>query len=844
MLRATIKSLLARKLRLLLSAMAVVLGVSFVAGAFVLTDSLGRTFDDLFATVSKNVAVEVRGTVQSDLGDEQGGPGGDNTRRNVPASTLDRIRQVDGVAEAQPSIFGQAVVIGTSGKAVRNNGAPNIGGNWADSTLLTQQRIVEGHPPRGPDEVVIDPAYAERTGHHVGDTATVLTPTGQQRVHIAGIVRYEDGKSSLGGETYVLFTTETAQKVLDTPGAYTDIQVAARDGVSQTELRNRIATVLPSGAEAITGKQFGDEQASDVKQGIGFFNKFLLVFAGVALFVGAFIIFNTFSILITQRTRELALMRALGASRGQVNRSVLLESVVVGLVASAVGLLAGIGVALGLKAAFNAIGAELPPGPTLVLPRTVIAAFAVGIVVTVVAALIPARRAAKVAPVAAMRDAETPDRPLKRQTIWGAAVLVVGAVGMTFGLTGNGLTLLGLGTALAFVGIALLSPLVSRPVSRAVGSLFTRRIPGRLGRENAMRNRRRTASTAAALMIGLALVSAVGVLGASLKGSIRTVVDQALGADFVLNAQTSGISEQTLAAVRQEPGVGQVDGLRGDAVKVNGNRTGALAISPSAITQTVSLQQKQGSVTDLRPDGVLVSDKVLTDKGWHVGDKLSFAFRDGSTSGFTVLGTYKANQLVGDYVLDQSAASHFFGSKLYFAALVKVAPGADRGQVRQTLDAAIRPYPNVELQDRSEFVGQATKQIDAAVAILSALLALSVLIAVLGIINTLALSVLERTRELGLLRAVGMSRRQVKRMVRVESVVISVFGGLLGLVVGAVFGVALQQALVNQGVTELRFPFVQLIAYLLVAAVAGVVAAWLPARRASRLNVLNAIAAE
>ncbi len=844
MLRATIKSLLARKLRLLLSAMAVVLGVSFVAGAFVLTDSLGRTFDDLFATVSKNVAVEVRGTVQSDLGDEQGGPGGDNTRRNVPASTLDRIRQVDGVAEAQPSIFGQAVVIGTSGKAVRNNGAPNIGGNWADSTLLTQQRIVEGHPPRGPDEVVIDPAYAERTGYHVGDTATVLTPTGQQRVHIAGIVRYEDGKSSLGGETYVLFTTETAQKVLDTPGAYTDIQVAARDGVSQTELRNRIATVLPSGAEAITGKQFGDEQASDVKQGIGFFNKFLLVFAGVALFVGAFIIFNTFSILITQRTRELALMRALGASRGQVNRSVLLESVVVGLVASAVGLLAGIGVALGLKAAFNAIGAELPPGPTLVLPRTVIAAFAVGIVVTVVAALIPARRAAKVAPVAAMRDAETPDRPLKRQTIWGAAVLVVGAVGMTFGLTGNGLTLLGLGTALAFVGIALLSPLVSRPVSRAVGSLFTRRIPGRLGRENAMRNRRRTASTAAALMIGLALVSAVGVLGASLKGSIRTVVDQALGADFVLNAQTSGISEQTLAAVRQEPGVGQVDGLRGDAVKVNGNRTGALAISPSAITQTVSLQQKQGSVTDLRPDGVLVSDKVLTDKGWHVGDKLSFAFRDGSTSGFTVLGTYKANQLVGDYVLDQSAASHFFGSKLYFAALVKVAPGADRGQVRQTLDAAIRPYPNVELQDRSEFVGQATKQIDAAVAILSALLALSVLIAVLGIINTLALSVLERTRELGLLRAVGMSRRQVKRMVRVESVVISVFGGLLGLVVGAVFGVALQQALVNQGVTELRFPFVQLIAYLLVAAVAGVVAAWLPARRASRLNVLNAIAAE
>jgi putative ABC transport system permease protein len=443
-----------------------------------------------------------------------------------------------------------------------------------------------------------------------------------------------------------------------------------------------------------------------------------------------------------------------------------------------------------------------------------------------------------------MRDAETPDRPLTRQTIGGVLVLVLGAIGMTLGLTGSGLPILGGGTALAFLGITLLSPLVSRPVSRIVGALFTRRIPGKLGRQNAMRNPRRTASTAAALMIGLALVSAVGVLGSSLKGSITKVVNGALGADFVLDSQTSGISEETMTALRQQPGVGQVDGLRFDTVRVNGDRTGAIATSPAAIGQTVSLQQEQGSVDGLRGDSVLVSDKVVTDKGWHVGDQLDFAFRDGSASKFTIAGTYKDNELVGDYVLDQSVATHFEGGKLYAVALVKAAPDADAGQVRQALETAIRPYPNVELQDRTQFVAEAAGEIDTVVRILSALLALSVLIAVLGIINTLALSVLERTRELGLLRAVGMSRRQVKRMVRVESVVIAIFGGLLGLVVGAVFGVALQRALVNQGVTELSFPVGELLVYLLLAALAGVAAAWLPARRASRLNVLGAIATE
>jgi putative ABC transport system permease protein len=835
MLRATIKSLLARKLRLLLSALAIVLGVSFVSGAFVLTDSLGKTFDNLFGTVTKDLGAQVRGGVESDLG------GGSESRAKVPTSVLATVKNVDGVAEANPNVSGPSVVVGTDGKVVASNSAPNLGGNWTDSPSI-QQKIVEGNPPRAPDEIAMDPDYADKTGHKLGDTVTVLNRTGQQQYKLVGLVRYRDGKSSLGGETYVLYTLPTAQKVLDFPNSYETIDIVAKPGVSQTELRDRLAAVIPKGTEAITGQQFADEQTSDIKDGLSFLNTFLLVFAAVALFVGAFIIFNTFSILVAQRTKELALMRALGASRRQVTRSVLFESVVVGLVASAVGLGLGIGVAFGLKALFGLFGAKLPDGPTVIEPRTIIAAFAVGIIVTSVAALVPARRAARIAPVAAMRDAAHTDRSLARQTIGGAIILVLGAAGMAIGLSGGKLGILGVGTLLAFIGIALLSPLLSKPVTRAIGSLFARRIPGKLGRQNALRNPRRTASTAAALMIGLALVSAVGVLGASLNSSIKSVVNSALGADYVLDTQTAGITPQAMSAARGTGGVAAVYGLRFDEIKVNGVQQDSLATDPAAIGQTISLDKRQGDIT-LRPGTLLMNDTVLADKGFHVGQQLDVGYHDGKTEKLTIAGTYKKNELVGNYVLDQSASAHFEQHTLYQAAMVKLAAGADNNQVRTRLEAALKPYPNVTVEDRSQFIKQATDQINGIVAFLTVLLVLSIIIAVLGVINTLALSVLERTRELGLLRAVGMSRKQVKRMVRVESVVIAVFGGVLGVAVGIVFGVALQRALVDQGVTQLKFP-ATLIGYVLLAALAGVIAAWLPARRASRLNVLAAIAAD
>jgi putative ABC transport system permease protein len=841
MLHATIKALLARKLRLTLSALAVVLGVAFVVGAFVLTDTLGNTFTNLFSSVNKNIAVDVRGAEITPGSSDSDGAG----RRDVPASAIAAIQRVDGVAEVQGNVVnaqGQVSVLGKDGKALSTNAAPIIAGNWIDSARLNQQKIVSGQAPRGPTEVLLDGRLAEKAGVTVGQDTTVFLPTGQQQVKVVGLVQYQNGKDTLGGESYVYFTTSAAQKLLRVDG-YSDVVVAANDGVSQEQLRDRVNSALSGGLEAITGTQLADEQASDLQEGIGFLNTFLLVFASVALFVGAFIIFNTFSILVAQRTRELALMRALGASKGQVTRSVLLEAVVVGGIASAIGLGAGVGVAIGLQALFGAFGAGLPSATPIIELRTVIAAFAVGIIITAAAALMPARRAAKVPPIAAMRDAATADRSLVRQTVAGVVLAVGGAVAMTLGLTGSGLAVLGLGTVLAFLGVALLSPLVSRPVTGALGMLFQRRLPGRLGRQNSLRNPRRTASTAAALMIGLALVAAVGVLGSSLKDSVRKIASDAIGADYIVSPTAVGMGPDAFQAVQKAPGVGMVTGLRGGQATMDGSDEFPTSLNRSALGTTVDLAMKSGKTADLGPGTTLISDDVADDKHLSVGSTVPVTWEDGAKDRLRVVGVYQSNQLIGKYLVDDSAAMHF-RQQLYFAALVKAAPGADVTQLRGALDQAMQPYKNIQVQDESEFVGDATGQIDQLVQFFQLLLALSVGIAILGIVNTLALSVLERTRELGLLRAVGMSRRQVKRMVRVEAVLVSVFGGLLGLAVGVIFGVALQKALVSQGVTELSFPVGQLALYVLLAAVAGVLAAWLPARRAAKLNVLRAVATD
>ena len=836
MLRATFRSLLARKLRLLLSAMAVVLGVSFVSGALILTDTLGAVFDDLFASVNSKTAVEVRGTSPFDASRQDGA----EARRPVPADLIPQLSQIDGVTAVVGDVSGYAVILKPDGKPVTQGRAPSIGLNYDTNPATSSFTLRSGKPPVSAGQVAIDAGTAKKNDFAVGQQITVLTRQGRGDYAITGVFGF-GGNDNVAGASLIAFDSQTAQQMVGTPGELEAIRLAAAEGVSQTELRDRVRRVLPAGTEAITGTQAADEAASSVKKGLGFFNTFLLVFAGVALFVGAFLIFNTFTILVAQRSRELALLRALGASRGQVVRSVLAEALVVGLVASVLGLGAGVGMAIGLQALIRAVGGSLPQGSLVIAGSTVITCFVVGILVTAVAALLPARRASSVPPVAAMRDAVTAEPTLRRGTLIGLVLLAAGVAAIAFGLRGS-LAVLGGGALLCFLAVAALSPLLARPAARVLGAPFARKVPGRLGRLNAMRNPRRTATTAAALMVGLALVSTVSILGDSAKASIDKIIKGAVGADLVVQ-ETQGFAGFPTAvgdAVRSLPQVTTVDALRFDAAKVGAETTFITAVPPRAVGSTLTLTRKSGQLA-LSPGVVLASESEAKARSLKAGDDVTVTYSKGAKQTVRVGGTYADNQLIGPYLFDQSAAKDFT-VQLDGVLLVRAASGTSVASLRAAVDKAIAPYPMVEAQTSDDFAAGVADQINVVITIISVLLLLSIVIAVLGIVNTLALAVIERTRELGLLRAVGLARRQTRRMITVEAVIVSVFGALLGIAVGSAFGITLQRALADQGITELRFPVARLATYVAIAGVAGVVAALLPARRAARLDVLAAVA--
>ena len=836
MLRATFRTLLARKLRLLLSATAVVLGVAFVGGALTLTDTLGRVFDDLFSSVNEKTAVEVRGAKPFE-GNTNEGP---TPRTPVPASLLTSLRQVEGVAGAVGDVSGYAQVLDKDGKPHGSGQAPVFGLNYDTDPATSPFTLRRGEAPDSPTEIALDATTAKQTGYLVGDRVSVLLREGRKSFTVSGVFGF-GATDNLAGATIVAFEQATAEQLLGTPGEYLIIRLAADVGVTPQELLDRVRDELPKGIEAVTGQESADETAGDIKEALGFFNTFLLVFAAVALFVGAFLIFNTFTILVAQRQRELALLRALGASRGQVVRSVLLEALVVGLIASVVGLGAGVGVAIGLQALLRAFGGDLPSGPLVVTASTVITCFVVGVVVTAVAALLPARRASAVPPVAAMRDAVTAEPSLRRGTVIGVVLLVLGVVAIGFGLRGE-LAVLGLGALLSFLAVAALSPLVSRPAARFLGAPFARAVPGKLGRLNAMRNPRRTATTAAALMIGLALVSTVSILGDSAKASIEKIIAGAVGADLVIQ-QTQGFEgfppavAKSIAAL---PEVEDVDALRFEQAKIGDKPTFITAVPADSLGSTITLTEKTGSI-ELEKGVLLASETEAKNRKLEAGDDVTVTFGKGGERTFRVGGTYEDNQLIGGFLFDSSAAVDF-ATQLDGVVLVNGTEETTSDQLQKAVTKAIAAYPTVEAISRTEFAADVSSQIDVVIAIISVLLLLSILIAVLGIVNTLALAVIERTRELGLLRAVGLGRRQTRRMITVEAVIVSVFGALLGIAVGSVFGVTLQRALADDGITELRFPVLRLVLVVVVAGIAGVIAALLPARRAARLDVLAAVA--
>jgi putative ABC transport system permease protein len=849
MLRATIKSLLARKLRLLLTALAVVLGVGFTAGTFILTDTALASFDDLFGQAYSNVDVVVQAEQAFTPTGGGGGGGGGQELNPVPEGLLPKVQAVPGVRFAEGSVQAFAQIIDpATGKSITSGGAPTIGSSW--SANLSAFTLVEGTAPVGPHQVVIDAGTAADHNLVVGQQVRVGTFAGTDAYTISGVVRFGSSNSLLGA-SFAIFDLPTAQRLFDREGTFDFIYVQGDGSATPEQLAERISGVLPSGYQAITGATAASEQQDQVNEGLGFLRTGLLVFGFVALFVGAFIIFNTFNIVVTQRSRELALFRALGARRRQVMTSVLVEAAVVGLVASIVGVLFGMVLAIGLKALVGAIGLKLPPTALVVEARTIIVSLILGTGITIVAAISPARRASRLAPIEALRESTAPSSSIRRRVIIGSLVTLGGIGALAAGLFGgvsNAGIVVGLGAGLTFVGVAMLSPLVARPIASILGRPFRGSISGKLGGENANRNPRRTASTAAALMIGLGLVAFVAVFAASLKASVTAVLDRTIRSDLMLTAsQFAPFSPQLAKDLASDPNFSTVSALRqGAEAKVGSSTTFPAAIDPATITDVANIEMDAGSITDLsRPDTVAVSRTEADSKDFTVGETLQMEFARTGTQTLTVVGIFEPNALLNDYAVSLDTYDANVAQQLDSVVFLKYAPGVDQAAARAGVEALVaRDYPSVDVNDQEQTKQAYVMQVDQIFAIVYVLLILSVFISAFGIVNTLGLSIYERIRELGLLRAVGMSKRQVKRMIRVEAVIIAVLGALLGLVVGILFGWALQRALSDVGIDRLAIPVVQLVLMLIIAALIGVIAAILPARRASRINVLEAISYE
>jgi putative ABC transport system permease protein len=844
--KATLKGLLAHKFRLAATALAIVLGVGFVAGTYVLTDTMNSAFKDLFKTVTQGTDVAIR--TKATFGQNQNG----DVRDPIPASVLQQVKAVDGVRAADGTVQGFAQFVGKDGKPVTTGGAPTLGVSVsADPALQGATTLRAGQLPSGPNEVAVDARTASKQGFKVGDQVKVLLQGGSRTFTVAGIVGFGEA-DNLAGATLAAFDTPTAQDVLNRKGNFDEIDVAGQPGVDAATLRDRIAAAVPAKYEVLTGADLAKQTADEISRGLNFFNYALLGFAGVALFVGAFLIFNTFAIIVAQRTRELALLRCLGASRRQVLTSVLAESAIVGVLASLVGLAFGLVIAIGLRALLKGFGIDLPSTTIQFLPRTIIVSLAVGILVTLVSAVLPALKATRVPPVAALQPetAFAPTRFRKRRIVFGLLVTAAGVALLLAGLfqdEGNRLANIGAGAVIIFLGVAVLSPLIARPLAAVIGWPFARvfHLPGRLARENAMRNPRRTASTAAALMIGLALVAFVSILAASIKASATQVLDKSVAADYILTTQNfQPISTQVVTRLQDRPEVSEVTGVRMGSFKLNGAVKGLSGVDPQAYDQVVRTETTAGSLADLAQGGVAVKDTVAEDQGWKLGDDVPMEFPRNGVQQEPIRAIYKDNNLNGDYLIGLGEYAKGYTDQQDQLVLVKAAPGVAPATAKAAIEGALQDFPNVQVQDQAAYKASTAKQIDQLLGLVSALLGLAILIALFGIVNTLALSIFERVRELGLLRAVGATRRQLRSMIRWEGVIIAVLGAVLGLVIGAFFGWTMVRALKGEGFTAFAVPGGQLVAYVVAAGLAGILAAVLPGRRAAKVDMLRAITTE
>lgn len=843
-LRTSLKSIAARKLRLLATSVAVLLGVAFMAGTFVLTDTIGRSFDQLFDEIYADTDTVVRGEAafESDFGTE---------RPTIDGAVVDQVAAVEGVASAVPEVAGQAQIVGADGDVVGGGAGGSSGQSWVEvDDGLDPFALAEGERPVGPDEVAIDRFTAETGELAVGDTATVLTPAGSREMTVAGIVTY-DGNDTVAGSSMLLFDLDTAAELMGEPGQVSTIYATASGDLSQEELTDRVGAVLPDGVEAVTGQEAADETKEDIRTALGFLNTFLVTFALISLFVGSFIIYNTFSILVAQRSRENALMRAIGASRRQVLGAVLLESTAVGLIASLAGLLAGIGVAAGLKALLGAIGLELPGGGIAVEPRTIVASLVAGLGVSVVSAVVPARRAAKIPPIAALRDVAVDDsgRSVVRMVV-GGLLLVLGALAIVGGLAADEPDpgLVGTGGTIVFLAVVVLGPILAGPVVGLLGLPLAaaRGLTGSLARQNALRNPKRTASTASALMIGVALVGAISIIAASARASLDAAIDESFTGDFVVAAagfEGGGVSPDLAERMAERPELDAVTGLKVEPAQVDGDVDFLLGVDAATVGSIYALSPVEGSLEDLGETGIAVDRERADEEGWAIGDDVEAVFATGPAT-FTIGAIYEGSQALSGLLLDTSAFVAHVPNPVDSQVIATAADGVTLAAADAAIEEAAAGYPQVTIQDRDEFKDAQGATVDTLLNMIYALLALAVIIALIGIANTLALSILERTRELGLLRAVGMTRNQLRAMVRWESVLISVLGALLGLGVALLFGWSLVTSLADDGLEVLQIPVTRLVVIVVLAGLAGVAASLLPARRAAKLDVLRAITSE
>ncbi len=852
MLRATWRSLFARKLRLFLSAFAVILGVAFVSGSYVFTDTLGEAFTGLTSGAVGDVIV--RPGTSADSGGGFGG--GTSGARTVPASLVGELAAVPGAQRADGRVtnFG-TFVVGKDGKLIGGSGPPGIAVNYTAGPAANGVPVAtleSGRWPGGEGEVVLDEATARKSGYLVGETLPIVTATEQPRLEARLVGTAAFGGSTLVGASVVMFDTAQAQDLfLQGEDAFSQIWVTAAPGTSQAQLRDAVAAVLPSDTQAATGDDTAARAAGRIDEALSFVTTFLLVFAGIALTVGAFLIVNTFSILVAQRSRELALLRAIGASRRQVARSVLLEAGVVGLVGSALGVGLGVLLAVGIKAVFGRFGLDLSRNALVLEPRTVVVSLVVGVLVTLAAAYLPARRAGSVPPVAAMRDdVALAESGLRWRLSVGAVLLAAGIAAMTAGLLGVGSEptyVLGGGAFGVLVGTALLSPVLGRPVLAGLGWVY-RRVFGAVGLmadQNTRRNPRRTAATASALMIGVSLVTMMAVLGASAKASLDKTLAEDIVADYVVsNPVGQPFSGSVADEIEQVPGVAEVARVRAALLQVDGDRDFATAVDPQAVTAVARPEIVTGSLDDLGPSSVALSTGFAKDSGLAVGSSVTIGYA-GDESQVEVVATYVADSVLQSDVTMSLDGFDAIGVPPTDRTVYVVAqPGTDPAALAAGLDAVVADLPTVSVNDQAAFAAEQRQPIDRLLFLVYALLGLAVVIAVLGIVNTLALSVVERIREIGLLRAVGLSRRQLRTMLRLESVAIALLGAVLGVVVGLAFALALQRSLADDGLDVLAVPAGQLVGFVVVAAVVGVLAAVWPGRRAARLDVLRAIATD